>query len=141
MKSDHAECFYLNREQFNELLGEYQDIWRWLMLRRVPVLATVSDAQLSEVVAVMEAHTYPPGASIYRKGDPGETMFVIERGECVVEDGEGRSKKLREGANVGERSLMGSETRALNVSVATDAPAVLLSLRRSKLEALLGRMG
>jgi CRP-like cAMP-binding protein len=65
-------------------------------------------------------------------------VFVIEKGECVIEDGEGRSKTYREGANFGERSLMGSETRALNVTVSRSAPASLLSLRRSKLEAMLG---
>jgi cGMP-dependent protein kinase len=138
VKSDHAECFYLNREQFNELLGEYQDIWRWLMLRRIPVLATVSDAQLTELATIMEVQTYAAGSVVYLKGDIGDSLFVIEKGECVIEDGEGRSKKYREGANFGERSLMGSETRALNVTVSKDAPASLLSLRRSKLEAMLG---
>lgn len=136
--SDHAECFYLNREQFNELLGEYQDIWRWLMLRRVPVLATVSDAQLSELVAVTETHTFNAGATVYQKGDLGDAMYVIEKGECVIDDGKGHSRRCTEGENFGERSLMGSETRALNVKVAPGAQAMLLSLRRSKLEAVLG---
>jgi CRP-like cAMP-binding protein len=78
VKSDHAECFFLNRQQFNELLGEYEDIWRWLMLRRVPVLATVSDAQLSELVAVMETKTYPAGSVVYCKGDQGGGPVHVE---------------------------------------------------------------
>jgi CRP-like cAMP-binding protein len=79
----------------------------------------MSDAQLSELVGAMMQRTLAPGATVYRAGEPGDSMFVIEKGECVIQDGEGRTKKCRDGANFGERSLMGSETRALNVTAST----------------------
>ena len=66
------------------------------------------DAQLSELVNVMEAHTYQPGAAVYLKGDQGDSMFVIEKGECIIEDGEGRSKKYREAGVVARRLSLNS---------------------------------
>ena len=60
-------------------------------------------------------------------------MYVVERGVVVVTDANDRVvARAKDGDVVGERSLMGSERRALRATVNVDAnaPASLLELRR-----------
>lgn len=126
--------------------GSYGEIWRWLSLRRVPVLSTVSDAEITELVSHLDELSLRPGELVYDVGDVGDCMYVAERGEFLITDADGkRVDVVTDGGFFGERSLMGSEKRAMRAEVAngglcaTSAPAAkLLRLNRRDLENFLG---
>lgn len=63
--SDRCELFHLDRARFNALLGSYGEIWRWLSLRRVPVLSSVSDAEITELVSHLDELSLRPGELVY----------------------------------------------------------------------------
>ena len=144
--SDRCELFHLDRARFNALLGSYGEIWRWLSLRRVPVLSSVSDAEITELVSHLDELSLRPGELVYDVGDVGDCMYVAERGEFLITDADGKRVDLvTDGGFFGERSLMGSERRAMRAEVANgglcaaSAPAAkLLRLNRRDLENLLG---
>ena len=140
--SDTLECFALERARFVELLGSYDALRRWTMLRRVPALASVSDARLTELAAALEPTTVRAGEYAFRAGDPGDAMFVVESGRCeVTRPNHPERKECGPGGYFGERSLMGGgdgARRAFDVRVASDGDASLLALTRARLEAALG---
>ena len=140
--SDTLECFALERARFVELLGSYDALRRWTMLRRVPALASVSDARLTELAAALEPTTVRAGEYAFRAGDFGDAMFVVESGRCeVTRPNHPERKECGPGGYFGERSLMGGgdgARRAFDVRVASDGDASLLALTRARLEAALG---
>ena len=70
--------------------GSYGEIWRWLSLRRVPVLSTVSDAEITELVSHLDELSLRPGELVYDVGDVGDCMYVAERGEFLITDADGK---------------------------------------------------
>lgn len=143
--SDTLECFALERARFVELLGSYDGLRRWTMLRRVPALASVSDARLTELAAALEPRTARAGEYAFRAGDPGDAMFVVESGRCEVtrpnDPGRAEPKVCGPGGYFGERSLMGGgdgARRAFDARVTRDGDASLLALSRARVEAVLG---
>ena len=63
--------------------GSYGEIWRWLQLRRVPVLSSVSDQEINELVSHLDQVEIRPGECVYDVGDPGDCMYVVERGQVI----------------------------------------------------------
>jgi hypothetical protein len=53
-------------------------------LRRVKILANMSDAQLSRFAEFMEVEQFPQWAVIVKQGDPGDSMYLILQGELRV---------------------------------------------------------
>src|SRR5207253_7533966 len=84
---------------------------------------------------------FDPGAIVCREGDPGDSLFVIQRGLAQVIVGTSGSPcsvaRLRRGEVVGEMSLIAGELRSATVvaSVATD----MLELKRDVFATLLTR--
>jgi CRP-like cAMP-binding protein len=72
---------------------------RVLFLRRVPLFADLSPADLKHAAAIAEERFFHDGDVIARQGDPGDEMFIIVSGEVRVleaADG-GRPSTLRSG--------------------------------------------
>ena len=138
VSSAHADLYYLERDEFDELLGSYAHVRTWLAFRNVPALASVSDADLHEIARGVETRRFNKGERVCAIGERADEMFVVESG-CVFasafgEDFENdadpgthnapatsnRSKTkclLRPGEWFGERALMGAETtRAIEVT-------------------------
>ena len=65
------------------ITGSYGEIWRWLQLRRVPVLSSVSDQEINELVSHLDQVEIRPGECVYDVGDPGDCMYVVERGQVI----------------------------------------------------------
>ena len=146
VSSSHADLYYLERDEFDALLGSYAHVRKWLSFRNVPALASVSDQDLHEITAHVTEKTFEDGQTVCSFGANADEMFVVESG-CVrvfSDDAEKRKRDdedeketfsvgeketsrsfssrsagrlLRAGEWFGERALMGAETtRAIEVT-------------------------
>ena len=84
------------------------------MVARVPLFATLDAIEISELASLLKSRRVPRDAVIVRKGDQGESMFFIARGEVEVVI-PGGSVALREGDFFGEIAVIGRTTRNATV--------------------------
>lgn len=65
--------YVLTRKAFEGLLGPYEEMWKFEVLRKVPILFALSEAQLFELARCMTSHRLKAGQTVFRQGDPGES--------------------------------------------------------------------
>jgi small-conductance mechanosensitive channel len=88
-------------------------------LYNVPIFAPLSDEETAQLARSSIRRVYAPGETIVRKGQEGNSMFVIIRGSVKVQlpDGAGWRTINQLGPNdfFGEMSLLTGEPRSANV--------------------------
>jgi len=82
VSSSHADLYYLERDEFDALLGSYAHVRKWLAFRNVPALASVSDQDLHEMARHVTEKTFEEGETVCAFGANADEMFVVESG-CV----------------------------------------------------------
>jgi CRP/FNR family cyclic AMP-dependent transcriptional regulator len=110
------------------------------VLRQVPLLAALPEAELAALAPLLRERRYPRGAVILMQGDPGDSLFLLAQGQVKVvligEDGrEVILSVLGPGSFFGEMSLLDGEPRSAHV-IAMEESA-LLQLRRDDFQARL----
>jgi CRP-like cAMP-binding protein len=118
-------------------------------LKSIPLLQSLSEAQLSKLSASLESRRFAQGDVIIQQGDPGHTFYVIESGEVVVtlaQGGAGEGGRpaspttlmtLGPGDYFGERALLTDEPRAATCTAAAGVLCQVLD-REAFNEALSG---
>jgi hypothetical protein len=100
-------------------------------LRRVKILANMTDDQLERFTHYMEAEQVPQWAEIVRQGDRGDTMYLILQGELRVRiNVAGRETiltTLNTGEFFGDISLFDQGPRSADVVANSDSIVVKLS--------------
>ena len=91
-----------------------------LCLKAAPMFAEASEEILADVAAILEEREARAGEVIIKKGDPGDGMFVIVRGNVRVFDGERTITHLGERDIFGELALLDPEPRVASVAAVTD---------------------
>lgn len=71
-----------------------------------------------------DAVSFPAGAVVYRKGDPGDGMYVVKSGELGIRDGTREVARVGPGEYVGEMGLIAHTPRVATVVAVTDAVLV-----------------
>lgn len=124
---------------------------RILFLRRVPLFADLSPADLKQVAAIASEVVFSDGERIATQGELGEEMFVIVSGEVSVtmsSDGRPENEIARRasGEVVGEMSLISQEPRMASLVAHGDVRVLCLDhkgfegLLRERPEVSLGVM-
>ncbi|MBI1917192.1 MAG: glucose-6-phosphate dehydrogenase [Planctomycetes bacterium] len=89
-------------------------------LQRVPLFKGGDPLFLSQVSMALRPEAVSPSEVIVKKGDPGNEMYLLARGEAEVLDGNGQVKAtLHEGDCFGEVALLLSEPRIATVRAKT----------------------
>ena len=70
-----VSMYVLTRKAFEGLLGPYEEMWKFEVLRKVPILFALSEAQLFELARCMTSHRLKAGQTVFRQGDPGESAL------------------------------------------------------------------
>ena len=108
----------------------------------IPLFSSLTDAELHDVIVLMEHHSFASGAVIMKEGDPGASFHLVIAGDAriVTSDRNGREVLLDEigmGGFVGELSLLTGEPRSASaiatsevMTLALDRDAFLLFLRQ-----------
>ena len=97
-------------------------------LNRVSIFAPLSEEEIEQLANASAARTYAPGEPIVRRGQQGNSMFVIISGGVKVQIPEKTYQKtinnLKENDFFGEMSLLTGEPRTATV-IATEETEVL----------------
>ncbi|HEX8436926.1 NAD-binding protein [Archangium sp.] len=90
------------------------------MLRKVDFLAPLSDEELSTVARGAEYLRKEPGEAIFKKGDAGETFYVVVSGQVnLVAEGGRVVETVKPGGFFGEIALLTGEPRSTSAAAAT----------------------
>ena len=113
---------------------------RILLLRRVPLLADLSPADLKRVAAIASEHHFLDGETIFEQDEPGDEMYVVVSGEVrvLVADGENGNREVARrtvGETVGEMSVISGSLRSASLVATGDVH--LLCLDQKSFEGLL----
>jgi voltage-gated potassium channel len=111
--------------------GFYEEIRRrdfvvtFAMVARVPLFARLDAASIADLVAMLRARTVPAGATIIRKGERGNAMYLIASGGVEVESAAGKVR-LEEGDFFGEMALLSREPRSATVTALRSTDLLVL---------------
>src|SRR5438046_9581874 len=100
--------------------------------RPVPLFESLDNGAAEELCHLLESLECKAGATLFRAGDQGEAMYLIERGKvriCVrTTDGhEVTLTELQYGDFFGEMALLDGQRRSADAIVAQDARLAVLS--------------
>jgi len=115
----------LNGGLVMETLPTLSTLERILFLRRVPLFADLSPAELKQVALIASEFSFSQSELLARQGEAGDEMYIILEGEIEVSvDGPaGRREVLARrgpGECVGEMSIISREPRMASLTAASD---------------------
>lgn len=95
-------------------------IERVITLKATPMFAETEEDLLADIAAVLEEVELPAGKVIFRKGEVGDSMYLIVEGRVRVFDGDRTIVHLGEGDIFGELALLDPELRYASIDSVTD---------------------
>jgi small-conductance mechanosensitive channel/CRP-like cAMP-binding protein len=112
---------------------------RRALLSRVELLEALSAEELDSLTSRIETRRFGEGETLIRRGDAGESMFVLVEGLVYVfADNEGTEIKVAQivpGQFFGEMSMLTGEARSATVTAASDT--VTYEITKEHMSALL----
>jgi uncharacterized membrane protein len=101
-------------------------------LRSVPLFASLDDTAARVLRDLMSVRDVPPGTLLFKLGDPGDAMYLIEGGQIriYVHDDHGENLTLAElgdGDFFGEMAIIDGKPRSANAAVIEQACLIVLS--------------
>lgn len=133
---DNIHFAYPTRTIYMHEAAEEPDIDDYLnvtveRLSRIPIFAPLSDEELRKLAGASKNRVFAPGEAIVRRGQEGNSMFVIRRGTVDVEILQGNVPKiintLRESDYFGEMSLLTGEPRTATVRAQIETEVVQIN--------------
>ncbi|HEX8632826.1 MAG TPA: DUF1003 domain-containing protein [Pyrinomonadaceae bacterium] len=101
-------------------------------LRSVPLFASLDDRAAQTLRELMSVRDVPAGTLLFKLGDPGDAMYLIEGGQVRIylHDGEGENLTLAElgaGDFFGEMAIIDGKPRSANAAVVERACLAVLA--------------
>jgi len=101
-------------------------------IRSVPLFASLDDDAAIKLRSLLDVHNMPRGAPIFRAGDKGDAMYLIEHGRVRigVKDEDKKEITLAElgrGDFFGEMAIIDGKRRSADAVVVEDARLAILS--------------
>jgi hypothetical protein len=97
-----------------------------LILKTVGIFAEIPDSVLAEVAALLEEHELAAGATLFEKGDPGTSMYIIAEGRVRVHDGGRLLNELGARDVFGEMAALDATPRLASVTAVDDTQLLRL---------------
>lgn len=105
----------------------YTTVEKILFLQSVALFAGVPGQDLMPLARVAGIVRLPTGATVFKAGDPGDSLFVVVHGKvAITEDGKDIAL-LGEGEAFGEMAILDQEPRAMDAVVREDADLLRVS--------------
>jgi len=119
----------------NEKLIEIEN--RIKLLKQIPVFSTLEEKGLRALASLLEERKTRAQEPLFKKGDTGESMYILAEGEVRVHDGNHVIARLQAGEVFGEYALLDTESRS--ASVTTEKTSRVLMLKREALMTFLSQ--
>ena len=84
---EDSNCLYIGREIFEQLLGSLSEIrhmWRYEALRKVPVLAQLTQEQRWKLAVNIKQTKFSEGEDIVKEGEEGDVFYILESGQVGI---------------------------------------------------------
>ncbi len=107
------------------------------LLRRVPLFASSSKKELSEIALIADEIDLPKGKVLIREGDQGKEFFVLVDGTVDVIRGGRKLTSMGPGDFFGEIALVAKKPR--NATIKATSPVRALVINERSFRALLER--
>ena len=121
------------QDKFAALPGNHSvDHWLALFGQNVRIFGDLSSLQLRELLLESDCHFHQPGEVVFRKNEPGSSMFAIAQGSVAVEinpDNPSITVPIEEGSIFGEVGLISGRRRGPTIRAAE--PLVTIELSRN----------
>ena len=104
-----------------------------VMLKRNPMFAELGSDELQRIAGLSHSRQLRPGEVLFRKGDPGDALFAVRRGQIRIETGTSGGGRLTlkfagPGDLLDEVAVLDGQSRAADATAAE--PSELFVLRR-----------
>src|SRR2546421_13115011 len=101
-------------------------------IRSVPLFASLDDNAAGELRTLLRTRTEPGGRSLFRAGDLGDAMYLIESGRVRITVTDDDEKdivlaELAQGDFFGEMAIIDGKQRSADATVSEDARLAVLS--------------
>src|SRR5437762_3850550 len=105
---------------------------QYTLLRGVPLFAALDDAAAEELCSYLHPVELKAGSSLFRVGDSGDAMYIIESGRVriTVTDADGREvilASLGHGDFFGEMAMLDGHGRSADAAVTEDSRLAVLT--------------
>lgn len=90
------------------------------LLKSLSIFNETPETILSELAPLMQQEDAKTGTEIFKEGDPGNCMYIINSGEMEIHKGKATLAILQAKEVFGELSLLDAETRSATATVKTD---------------------
>jgi DNA-binding NtrC family response regulator len=107
-----------------------------------PKTFDLTDEELLGLAGIIQAVEFGPSELVFREGEPGDALYVIQRGRVEVlkdmemEPGHRTLMVLSSPAILGEMALLERSPRSATIQVTDDGPASLLRISQEDFDAL-----
>jgi uncharacterized membrane protein len=100
-------------------------------IRSVPLFASLSDEAAQEVYTLLQSRNVPSGTLLFRAGDVGDSLYLIDGGRVRISVADEDEKEivlaeLREGDFFGEMAIIDGQQRSADATVLEDARLYVL---------------
>lgn len=116
--------------KIGEECGMLTNLERLIFLKKVPLFAGVPGEDLARIAKEAVIETFSPGQDVFKKGDPGESMYMIVDGRVSVHIDEKELVQMGKEEFVGEMAILDQETRSATVTALE--PLTLLKIEREE---------
>lgn len=105
---------------------EQGNINRLLLVEKVLVLKSLNlfketpENILADLAPLMKEMQYEQGTEIFKEGDTGDSMYIIQQGNIKIHKGNTTLAILKEKEVFGELSLLDADTRSASATAATE---------------------
>lgn len=92
-------------------------------LSQVPLLQQLPPEEVRAILPFITRRSYRKGTTLFRQGEPGDSLLIVERGQVDIIDVKGGGHKvatLGENEVIGEMALLTGEPRSAMALAATD---------------------
>jgi uncharacterized membrane protein len=105
---------------------------QYALLRGVPLFAALDDSAVEELCGYLHPVEFKGGSSLFRVGDSGDAMYIIESGRVriTVTDADGREvilASLGHGDFFGEMAMLDGHGRSADATVTEDSRLAVLT--------------
>lgn len=91
-----------------------------LLLKNSAIFHNCKEVDLIEIATICQEHQVDKNVSLFKKGDAGNCVYFIYKGNVSIHDGEHQLAVLTENEIFGELSVLDSDSRSASATTATE---------------------